>query len=172
MNDNQNSVYNFVDRVAELTLKDRVLSDELFNYLNIFTYEEYGLVSTDLGACDEIIDAVIARIGKANLSGGEKLTLIKEVALALDRYVGVLNVPSYQLSLYGMTSRVHDKYRAVSQASRAGLHRALDAANLNVEKLIKENIELKEQLENKPGLQLSEDILSKAIKDALGGLIN
>ena len=46
-----------------------------------------------------------------------------------------------------MTSRVHDKYRSVSQASRAGLHRALDAANLNVEKLASEVKELKEQLD-------------------------
>ena len=167
MNDNQTSVYDYIECVGQLTLRDRVLSEELFNYLNVFTYEEYGLVSTDLQACDEIIDAIIARISKAGLSGGEKLTLIKEVALALDRYVGVLNVPCYQLSLYGMTSRVHDKYRAVSQASRAGLHRALDAANLNVEKLTSEVKELKEQLDAK-SLQLDEDTLSKAIRQALG----
>ena len=167
MNENQTSVYDFKERVNELTFKDRILNEELFNYLNMFTYEEYGLISTDLQACDEIIDAVIARISTSYLSGGEKLTLIKEVTLALERYVVTLNVPCYQLSLYGMTSRVHDKYRAVSQASRAGLHRALDAANLNVEKLTSEVKELKEQLDAK-SLQLDEDTLSKAIKQALG----
>ena len=167
MNENQTSVYDFKERVNELTFKDRILGEELFNYLNTFTYEEYGLISTDLQACDEIIDAVIARISTSYLSGGEKLTLIKEVTLALERYVVTLNVSSYQVSLYGMISRVHDKYRAVSQASRAGLHRALDAANLNVEKLTSEVKELKEQLDAK-SLQLDEDTLSKAIKQALG----
>ena len=74
MNDNQNSVYDYIECVGQLTLRDRVLSEELFNYLNVFTYEEYGLVSTDLQACDEIIDAIIARISKSGLSGGEKLS--------------------------------------------------------------------------------------------------